>query len=237
LIKQLIEDSENNRFVEEFSAPSVWETHDATYEIENGEMTMTPTGTNYFALLVRNGLNFSLNKYPFIATRITALPPANVSWSLKMFDGGKDVFLNGSAENQVANHPDIYVWNLKTLSGWSGNKNSNLQIVLESASPEYMQGFQVKYDWIRAYESLELLNVDLGTGINPIYESGYKYAIHQNILEITEAPAPVQSLSLYTVSGEKMATSQAQKTINTGTLPKGVYILIINNQYVIKVFI
>lgn len=244
LMQQLIDDVDNSSFIEEFSTPSPWTVHDATYEIKDGEMTITANGTNYFSLLYREGNRFKVDKYPLIAAKINEFPAKenNIAWLIKLNDGNGDVVLKGEPEYQLKNRPDVYVWDMKSLSNWSGTKEANLQFVLESIHGEAsdLNGVRMKYDWIKTYENMDALLSDLNnqTGL-PYVKTGqnFKYVISQGVLKIIEAPETIHNLILYDAWGCMINSSAEQDHININHFIQGIYILKINHLYTIKISI
>lgn len=244
LMQQLIDDVDNSSFIEEFSTPSPWTVHDATYEIKDGEMTITANGTNYFSLLYREGNRFKVDKYPLIAAKINEFPAKenNIAWLIKLNDGNGDVVLKGEPEYQLKNRPDVYVWDMKSLSNWSGTKEANLQFVLESIHGEAsdLNGVRMKYDWIKTYENMDALLSDLNnqTGL-PYVKTGqnFKYVISQGVLKIIEAPETIHNLILYDTWGRMINSSAEQDHININHFIQGTYILKINHLYTIKISI
>lgn len=244
LMQQLIDDVDNSSFIEEFSTPSPWTVHDATYEIKDGEMTITANGTNYFSLLYREGNRFKVDKYPLMAAKINEFPAKenNIAWLIKLNDGNGDVVLKGEPEYQLKNRPDVYVWDMKSLSNWSGTKEANLQFVLESIHGEAsdLNGVRMKYDWIKTYENMDALLSDLNnqTGL-PNVKTGqnFKYVISQGVLKIIEAPETIHNLILYDTWGRMINSSAEQDHININHFIQGTYILKINHLYTIKISI
>ncbi|GHU67447.1 hypothetical protein FACS189413_02230 [Bacteroidia bacterium] len=178
LINQLINETEVYRFEDDFNTPSRWETVGAKYEIKDGEMMITPDGTSYYSLITKQDNKFDTNNYPLLAARVTQFPPNNVDWYMKLFDGMRDIPMKVT-NNAVEGFPDIYVWNMKEATGWGTIHTSNLQLVLETASSDDMQGFQMKYDWVKTFESMEQLFSELGSsGLKNIAgETGDSYVI------------------------------------------------------------
>lgn len=244
LMQQLIDDVDNSSFIEEFSTPSPWTVHDATYEIKDGEMTITANGTNYFSLLYREGNRFKVDKYPLIAAKINEFPAKenNIAWLIKLNDGNGDIVLKGEPEYQLKNRPDVYVWDMKSLSNWSGTKEANLQFVLESIHGEAsdLNGVRMKYDWIKTYENMDALLSDLNnqTGL-PNVKTGqnFKYVISQGVLKIIEAPETIHNLILYDAWGRMINSSAEQDHIDINHFIQGIYILKINHLYTIKISI
>lgn len=244
LMQQLIDDVDNSSFIEEFSTPSPWTVHDATYEIKDGEMTITANGTNYFSLLYREGNRFKVDKYPLMAAKINEFPAKenNIAWLIKLNDGNGDIVLKGEPEYQLKNRPDVYVWDMKSLSNWSGTKEANLQFVLESIHGEAsdLNGVRMKYDWIKTYENMDALLSDLNnqTGL-PNVKTGqnFKYVISQGVLKIIEAPETIHNLILYDAWGCMINSSAEQDHININHFIQGTYILKINHLYTIKISI
>lgn len=244
LMQQLIDDVDNSSFIEEFSTPSPWTVHDATYEIKDGEMTITANGTNYFSLLYREGNRFKVDKYPLMAAKINEFPAKenNIAWLIKLNDGNGDIVLKGEPEYQLKNRPDVYVWDMKSLSNWSGTKEANLQFVLESIHGEAsdLNGVRMKYDWIKTYENMDALLSDLNnqTGL-PNVKTGqnFKYVISQGVLKIIEAPETIHNLILYDAWGCMINSSAEQDHININHFIQGIYILKINHLYTIKISI
>lgn len=244
LMQQLIDDVDNSSFIEEFSTPSPWTVHDATYEIKDGEMTITANGTNYFSLLYREGNRFKVDKYPLMAAKINEFPAKenNIAWLIKLNDGNGDVVLKGEPEYQLKNRPDVYVWDMKSLSNWSGTKEANLQFVLESIHGEAsdLNGVRMKYDWIKTYENMDALLSDLNnqTGL-PNVKTGqnFKYVISQGVLKIIEAPETIHNLILYDAWGRMINSSAEQDHIDINHFIQGIYILKINHLYTIKISI
>lgn len=244
LMQQLIDDVDNSSFIEEFSTPSPWTVHDATYKIKDGEMTITANGTNYFSLLYREGNRFKVDKYPLMAAKINEFPAKenNIAWLIKLNDGNGDVVLKGEPEYQLKNRPDVYVWDMKSLSNWSGTKEANLQFVLESIHGEAsdLNGVRMKYDWIKTYENMDALLSDLNnqTGL-PNVKTGqnFKYVISQGVLKIIEAPETIHNLILYDAWGRMINSSAEQDHIDINHFIQGIYILKINHLYTIKISI
>lgn len=244
LMQQLIDDVDNSSFIEEFSTPSPWTVHDATYEIKDGEMTITANGTNYFSLLYREGNRFKVDKYPLMAAKINEFPAKenNIAWLIKLNDGNGDIVLKGEPEYQLKNRPDVYVWDMKSLSNWSGTKEANLQFVLESIHGEAsdLNGVRMKYDWIKTYENMDALLSDLNnqTGL-PNVKTGqnFKYVISQGVLKIIEAPETIHNLILYDAWGRMINSSAEQDHIDINHFIQGIYILKINHLYTIKISI
>ena len=246
LMQQLIDDVDNSSFIEEFVTPSKWTVHDATYEIKDGEMIITATGTNYFSLLYRDGNRFKINKYPILAAKINQFPSSdnnNISWLIKLNDGNGDIVLNGKPEYQLKNYPNVYAWDIKALSNWDGTKETNLQFVIESTNGEAndLKDIQMKYDWIKTYESMNALLSDLDnqTGIinNQASDSDIKYTISQGILKVTKYSNIIENLAIYDTRGSKMKQSTKQNDIDINGLIHGIYILKINNLHSIKISI
>lgn len=244
LMQQLIDGVDNSSFIEEFSTPSPWAVHDATYEIKDGEMTITASGTNYFSLLYREGNRFKVDKYPLLAAKINEFPAKenNIAWLIKLNDGSGDVVLKGEPEYQLKNRSDVYVWDMKALSNWSGTKEANLQFVLESINGDAsdLNGVRMKYDWIKTYENMDALLSDLNnqTGLSNVKaEQNFKYGINQGILKIIEAPEAIHHLTLYDAWGRMINSSAEQDHININHFIQGTYILKINHLYTIKISI
>lgn len=244
LMQQLIDDVDNSSFIEEFSTPSPWTVYDATYEIKDGEMTITASGTNYFSLLYREGNRFKVDKYPLLAAKINEFPAKenNIAWLIKLNDGSGDVVLKGGPEYQLKNRSDVYVWDMKALSNWSGTKEANLQFVLESIHGEAsdLNGVRMKYDWIKTYENMDALLSDLNnqTGLSTVKaEQNFKYGISQGILKIIESPETIHNLTLYDAWGRMIDSSTGQDHIDINHLIQGIYILRINHLYTIKISI
>lgn len=244
LMQQLIDDVDNSSFIEEFSTPSLWTVHDATYEIKDGEMTITANGTNYFSLLYREGNRFKVDKYPLMTAKINEFPAKenNIAWLIKLNDGNGDVVLKGEPEYQLKNRPDVYVWDIKSLSNWSGTKEANLQFVLESIHGEAsdLNGVRMKYDWIKTYENMDALLSDLNnqTGLHNVKTGqNFKYVISQGVLKIIEAPETIHNLILYDTWGRMISSSAGQDHIDINHFIQGIYILKINHLYTIKISI
>jgi hypothetical protein len=241
LMQQLIDATETERFTEEFSALSKWTAEAADYEIKNGEMIITPNGSNYYSLVIKYDNKFNLDKYPFLAARITRFPPNNVKWLLKLYDGTKDIVLRGTDLYQITSFPDVYAWNVKEIAGRAGIMNANLQLVLEASSATGLQGFQMKYDWIRAYEGMDDLLRDLnqsGQGIlHPENNAGFGYAVNGNILTVISPSIPVDCIEIYHLTGRSVVSSESTTGIDIGSLPRGVYLLRINKNQIIKVLL
>lgn len=244
LMQQLIDDVDNSSFIEEFSTPSPWTVHDATYEIKDGEMTITASGTNYFSLLYREGNRFKVDKYPLLAAKINEFPAKenNIAWLIKLNDGSGDVVLKGEPEYQLKNRPDVYVWDMKALSNWSGTKEANLQFVLEAINGDAsdLNGVRMKYDWIKTYENMDALLSELNnqTGLSNVKTGqNFKYVISQGVLKIIESPETIHNLILYDAWGRMIDSSAGQDHIDINHFIQGIYILRINHLYTIKISI
>lgn len=244
LMKQLIDEVDNSSFIEDFSALSKWTVHDATYEIKDGEMVITASGSNYFSLLYREGNRFNVDKYPILAAKINEFPAdkEKTAWLMKVNDGSGDIVLKGEKEYQLKSYPNVYAWDMKALTHWVGTKDSNLQLVIESRNGDSMdlKGAKMRYDWIKTYESQNDLLADLNnqTGIHSIQsKSEFKYIINQETLKIIESPESIDKLVIYNINGIEIRVSTQQDFINISDLAHGIYILKVNNLYSIKVYI
>ena len=199
-----------------------------------------------FAAGARDGNRFKINKYPILAAKINQFPSSdnnNISWLIKLNDGNGDIVLNGKPEYQLKNYPNVYAWDIKALSNWDGTKETNLQFVIESTNGEAndLKDIQMKYDWIKTYESMNALLSDLDnqTGIinNQASDSDIKYTISQGILKVTKYSNIIENLAIYDTRGSKMKQSTKQNDIDINGLIHGIYILKINNLHSIKISI
>lgn len=164
LIDQLTTEASNGPFDDEFSYSFNWIGLFANFLIENGEMIIMPTGESYYCTVSKSDLRFDIDRYPYLAVKVNQFPPNDLKWLLKMFDGDKDAVLSGEDKYLIEGYPGVYVWNIKECSGWAGVKSTNAQFVMEGPTSESLSGIQMKYDWVRSYDTIEHLMEDLAQG-------------------------------------------------------------------------
>jgi hypothetical protein len=234
LFDQIVIENQDDRFVDEFDALTRWDNKFCNYSVENGELTIETIGDNYFSLLVKGSLKFNLDKYPLLAVKINQFPLNNVPWKVKMSDGVNSLTLPGTSAYQVAGYPGIYCWSIPTITGWTGTKTSNLQLVFEGASNSQLLRNSMKYDWVRTYSAIDKLQADLSnakiTEVSPI---NFSVKVRNSIIEITSDEI-ISDTKLYSVNGIVCGSSNSN-TISIKNLSKGFYILLINNKNAIKI--
>lgn len=237
LIQQLIFETEAERFMEEFDSSSNWVNYFCTSAIENSQCEITGIGDMYYTQLVKNGNKYNLDKYPYFAARVTRFPSdKNVKWLLKMSDGPTTKVLPGEDKYYIGTD-NIYLWNVKDITGWNGIKAANIQLVMEGTSNVQMQGVTMCYDWLHTYESIEQMNDELDLdSVHDIVESeDNRYIIRQTdgIIEVISGEN-ISSLELINLLGITIEHSNNEQ-LNTGNIKPGVYLVKINNEVTRKI--
>ena len=231
---QLVVKYQEDRFVDEFDYDTGWTNNFCNYVIDNGQMTINTLGTSYYSLTVKSNQKFNIDKYPFVAVKVDQYPKNNVPWLLKMSDGVTSNRLPGQAAYQIPGYPNIYCWNINTITGWSGTKTSNLQLVFEGTGSSQLLNNSMKYDWVRTYDTVDHLMSDLtNSKVTDITYPEYNVKIYNSSLEIT-GNEDVKILRIYSVNGT-LCGSSLTNVLSIKEIKPGIYILLINNNIAKKI--
>lgn len=234
LYDQLVVKYQDERFVDEFDFDSGWTNSFCNYVVDNGQMTINTLGTSYYSLTVKANQKFNIDKYPVVAVKIDEFPKNNVPWLVKMSDGVTSNRFPGQAAYQVPGYPNVYCWNINTITGWTGTKTSNLQLVFEGTGSSQLLNNSMKYDWVRTYASTEQLMADLAnSAVREIKTDNFRVLKHAGSLEVNGLEN-VSDLKIYSVNGVLSAASTCP-VISTEGLKNGIYILMINKHFPVKI--
>lgn len=237
LIKQLIMETEAERFMEEFDKQSNWVNYFCNYTIENGKCTIYGAGNMYYTQLIQENNKFNLDKYPYFAARITNFPAdKNVNWLIKLGDGNTTKLLKGE-EKYAYSSENIYLWNIPEITGWKGIKATNLQLVMEGSSDSQMKGLTMEYDWLHTYENIEQMEKELNLGsVNNITSSNnIRIITTKNLINII-SESQINSIELITLQGSLIARSNHSQLSIKNIIP-GIYVIRINDNITRKISI
>ena len=120
--------------LETFTSPTGWATSNATFEPSGGIAKVTTTAAYG---RVKKSFTYNVDDFPKLVIKTTEVGGGS-QWSLKVNDGSGDIALQADTSTTGE-----LVYNLKSVTGWSGSKTFDVVIYAINGSGSY-----VKVDYV-----------------------------------------------------------------------------------------